>query len=139
MPTRITSRLAAHAGTRQVDAVLYADAAADAADRAIGAGWRKLLGLLASTSNPWEAQRAAQVLAGEFGLLAHAAIDGGLRRLAVWGYRTAAANVARTLPLDWLAAAAVQRMPLRESVQLLEDDADPSITGLIGGGRPGRP
>lgn len=111
MPHRyLTSRLASHYGTRQIEVSLHADAAAEAVDRTIGETWREVLAVLRSVKNPVEAQRRVREAA--HGLLGgvQGQIAASLERITVWGHRTTAENLTQTLPVAYLAAAVSQQI-----------------------------
>lgn len=112
IPSRlINSRLAAHGHTRQIDAVLKADAASVAVDRAISRVWRELWQALAGVSSPWQAQRIALPILRRLHAVAHSSIADALHKIAVWGRKSAVGNLVKTLPVSWLAAAAIQKVP----------------------------
>lgn len=114
--SRASRRLAARAHARQIEVSRRADAAADSADRAVLRVWRRLLALLRGKPHWGEAYLCA---AGLFAALApevRKEIDGSLRRLAVWGWRSAVSATVESLPQRALIAAAANE--LREA----EDD-----------------
>lgn len=108
---RITSRVAARAGIRQIDAVLQADAAADAAERAVRSVWRDVLALLQSSSNSWEVHHRAVAIFRRLVPTVNDASAAALRRVAGWGHRSVVSDLTRTLPRDYLTAAAILRRP----------------------------
>lgn len=123
MLRRANQRLAAHAGVRQVEAVLRADAAAEAADRAVRAFWRRVLPL--TRLAPHEAHGAGVRAGWLLALLrqeATLAVGWKLLTLAQDTYRQAAKTAAQVLPLDALAAAVVMnaRGGLREDVTVAD-------------------
>ena len=108
--------LAQHAG--QAALVRRADAAADAAERAVARVWRQLLGVLREERSPWEARhRAAEVLHGLRPALVQAT-GGAMVKVGRAGYAGAAREL-RKLPPAYLRVAA-RRRDLLESVELLE-------------------
>lgn len=133
---RITSHLAAHAGTRQVDAVLYADAAANAADKALVGLWNELFlqaTLGRSTENLHRTAASLHWSAASFIPAAHEAIQRSFEKLVSWGHRSAAQNAVRSLPRTWLATLALRRLPttrVSESRHFLEERE--SATGIAG-------
>ena len=127
---RITSRLAARAGTRQIEAIIKADAAADSADRAITRLWSQVLALLRSTSNPWEAHHRTRHLFRDLAPTLHNTLSDSLTGIASWGHQSAVANLVRTLPRDYLALAAGRRFATLESRELREDLAR-DFAGII--------
>lgn len=101
-----SSRLAARAHARQVEAVLRADRAADAADRAIAGVWRQLLQLLRQPGHWADAQRRVTFLLRGLLPAVRQATAGALVRQARWGWRSAVADVLATVPAKLLARAA---------------------------------
>lgn len=112
MPNRlVNSRLAAKTGVRQVDAVLRADAAASAADRAVTRWWRQLLALLRTPGlTAWNVRQLALPLLRGLHAAAHAGIADALTRLVKWGHRSARDALTGTLPVAHLRAAALRRL-----------------------------
>src|ERR1700680_3273683 len=111
---RINSRLAAHAGTRQVESLVHADAAATAVVRAVLVVWRELTALARQPGQRldlWTLQARAQALAERLSPLVRSTLSDKLARLALWSHQAAADTLARTLPRDYLNAIYVQRNP----------------------------
>jgi hypothetical protein len=98
----VSSRLAARAGIRQVEAVLKAEAAANAVDRAIAGVWRKILDLLARKPHQHLAYNEALKVAHELHPTSVAATADSLTRIAHWGHKSARADLLQTLPTDYL-------------------------------------
>lgn len=94
----LSNRLAAKSSHRQVEAIIRADAAANAAERAIDTVWRDILLALRQEHNAWAAQRRILHALRMLPHIARDAVGKSLTRLADWGYRTARRNLARTLP-----------------------------------------
>lgn len=109
MMNRVSSRLAAHSGIRQVNAVLRADAAAAAADRAIMRMFRQALALLAAQPSPVELRHRAALLFRQLAPAAQQSLADSLRRMAIWGHATATRNVLQTVPGNYLAIAAAMK------------------------------
>lgn len=101
-------RLIASTGIRQVKAIVRADAAADAAEKAVRQVWRQLLALL---RQPWHTVRrpAVALLRALVPSVAHTLRD-RLARQARWGWRGAVAGVKREVPQKWLQAVALRRL-----------------------------
>ena len=105
MPTHpihaLNSRLAARAGTRQLELLAHCDGVADAADALVATAWQRFLDLARAGQGP-------RRLAGVFGPVRHALADllhDRLSGLAEWAHGTAADALAQTLPVPYLAAA----------------------------------
>lgn len=101
-----TSRLAARTGVSQVEALLKADRAAEAAERAVHRVWRRLLALLATEPTPWDAWRGARVILAGLHAETHGTVMHGLRGLGRFGHKEAAKSLSRTVPLPLLRYAA---------------------------------
>lgn len=97
------ARLIAASGIRQVAATLRADAAANAAERAIRGVWADAL-RLARGRDPFAAYWPAVLVFRR--LDAREAVWVALRKIAVWGYRSAASNLRRWVPKKLLRVAA---------------------------------
>lgn len=113
---RINSRLAARRGISQVETLLKADAAAALCDRAVIDAWRALLALLRSGRKPAETRRAVRAILDGTGPALQAAMSDGLGRLARWAHKRAAADLAKTLPVDYLRVAAHDYIEARRGV-----------------------
>lgn len=126
---RATSRLAAHAGTRQVEVSIRADRTAAAVDRAVLRVWRALLGLAKRGHTSWsEAVPIAGDLARNLPGLIAREIALELERLARWSRQTAVRAI-REFPVEILRSAAYQTVrPLREEDE--SNDLFPSFTDL---------
>lgn len=119
MSRYLSSRIAARATARQIDAVLLADRAANAADRAIIGQWRRLMVAIAQQSPARAQQHAHTALAGLLPV-ARQSIAHSLDRMTRLGHR-AALTTLDVLPTKYLRTAALQRIaPVQES--LLEAD-----------------
>ncbi len=123
---RVNSRLAAHAGVRQVSAVLRADAAASAASAAIRQHWGDLLRHL-QRPNLIDTPHAIHAWTRQLPGLVAAAIAGRLADMATWAQRSARWAIGRTVPRPMLRFLLLGR--------LLEDEGDipapdPAVTGL---------
>ena len=97
-----TRRLAAHAHTRQVEAVVRADAYAGAVDAAVGRVWRELLAVLRTVRTAHEARERAHSILARLPGIVHAAFADHGQALARWGWRTGRAGLLRTVPRHWL-------------------------------------
>ena len=106
MPNRISSRLAARTGIRQVDAVLKADQAARGVDRAIAGLWRELLDILRNPQGYAANYRRARYILQQLRPTVQRAIRERLQQLAQWGHHSAAQLLVQTLPVKYLRAAA---------------------------------
>jgi SPP1 gp7 family putative phage head morphogenesis protein len=101
----LSSRLAARAGIRQVEAVVKADAAALAADRAVAAFWQELLAILRDDRG-WQSNydRTLAVLRRLPAAVAGVLYE-RLSRIAYWGHRQTARMTVDVLPDTYLRAA----------------------------------
>jgi F like protein len=140
----VSNRLAARSGIRQVEAVVKADAAADAAEAAVRRVWADVLRLLKQLKHPFHSRASFHQAALEVFSRLHGVVEGTLayhfRRLATWGHHETAATLAATLPLGYLAAAArkleegykrPEELCLEsEGDDYLEAVADPGAIGL---------
>lgn len=114
MPSQILiSHLAAHAGTRQVEAVLQADRAANAVDRSIGATWQSFLALLKQAKGQPHLlgivrEKSHRIFAGLVPSTKET-LGRHFGNMALWGHRTARQNLIKTLPTSWLAAMVLRR------------------------------
>ena len=115
---RLTTRLAAHAGTRQVRAALLADRAALAAERSVQQSWQRLLALLADCPGPGQAFAQARELGLLLRLQAVQAITHSLGKIAGWSYRGAVRQLTRSVPRAALARVALRRRQVREAITL---------------------
>lgn len=110
----ISQRLAAQSQTRQVEASVRADAAAEAVDRVFAAHWRSLLRSLDTRSIHVAQQEAQRHLAGALPL-AISTIRRLLGDAAHWSFRTSRRHAETTLPAAYLRAGAERRLGLVES------------------------
>jgi SPP1 gp7 family putative phage head morphogenesis protein len=124
----LTSRLAAHAEIRQVEASRLADAAADAVDAAFVRQWRQIL---RSLKTPVLRHARDGVLRGLIGILpvAQTVVSTSLYKIAKWGHATTRRNLQTTIPLGYLRSAAAG--VLNES--LLEDSSPGTLELILRG------
>lgn len=108
--SRTTRRLAARTRTRQLLVHARADAAAEAADRAVRKIWRYVLALLRTAVSWPQAQRDAGILLT--GLFTHVnrAIALPLLDIAAWGFRSTVRTIGATVPKRQLLRAATQTL-----------------------------
>lgn len=132
----LTQRLAAQSHTRQVEASVRADAAAEAVDRVFAEHWRSLLRSL-QTRSIHQAQTAAHRHLVSALPLAVQTVHRLLFDATHWSFRTSRRHAETTLPTTYLRAGAERRLGLVES--LLEAPAilAPSVSDW-GGSDPAR-
>jgi SPP1 gp7 family putative phage head morphogenesis protein len=118
---RVNSRLAARAGTRQVEVSLRADAAADAADRAVHTIWHEMVRSLYLPHHGTASDQIETLARAVPARLVHR-LARDLSRAVQWGHRTARLNLLATVPRPLLLRAAVRKQ-LRED-ELRIDVAD---------------
>lgn len=113
-------RLASKAHARQADVIRRADAAADQAGAAVGVVWREVLALLRGRPHWGEAfRRAAQLFQFLHHLPRQRTAD-ALARVARWGHRSAAADMAQALPVRLMLRAAEGRMAREPLADVLD-------------------
>jgi len=115
MPSSI---LAAHAGIRQVEAVLKAEAASARVDKAVLAVWRDILALLTKPLGPASAYHRAHEIMGRLHAAAALSISDSLTRIVHWGHKSAKAAILKSVPVDRL-------IPRLTESRLQEDFARP--------------
>jgi len=125
MANHLSSRIAARATARQIDAVLMADRAANAADKAIVSQWRRLMAAI-SQQSPIRAQHHAQTALAGIVPVTKQSIAHSLDRMARHGHRSAL-EMLGILPTNYLRTAALHRIAHVQESLLLEDDTWPSL------------
>lgn len=126
----LNSHLAARLGTRQVEAVVQADAAAVGLDRAIGSLWQELLAVLRGPRDWATAYSSTLRILHRLTPTIQARLGKQLLRLADRGYSSSADVLASTLPLDYLRAAApIPTMEGKHAPARLRDTCQLSLGG----------
>lgn len=141
---RPSTRLAAHGEHRQIEAVLKADHAAEAADLAVRHVWNQTRKLIHAGGSPFAVHSHAVALFQSLKPAVETAISDRLRGIADWGRRATRKNIGRTVPVRHLQAAVVFRRPLKEDFahdwlrfhDLLKpfrdkDDAEPVVSDSV--------
>lgn len=132
MPNRLlSSRLAAHTGTRQVEASDRADRAAASVDRAISIIWQRILALLASNPSYLTAQHQMHAILADLYPLTSRSIEDSLLKIGRWGYRTAQANLMRTLPTAYLRAASPAPVEILRGIKRQRVKLVPQFAGRL--------
>lgn len=122
----VSSRLAARTGTRQLEVLARADAAADAVDRAIAAEWAALFRDLRGAASPGERRFIASMRLRKLLHAAHETLRDKLTGLVAFGHRTAAEVLVQTVPVEGLRYAAGARAGL-----VLAEAAPGQLPGFI--------
>lgn len=130
MSRALSQRLAGHVHARQLEAELRVTAAANAVDRAVGGVWRSFLRIVTARKDAARFNNGPvirSVYSSLTSLLPEIVqtMTRHLTSLSSWGLRSAAANLVRTLPAEWLGAAVVgriQREPRNFGGRLAEND-----------------
>ena len=118
MNRHLTNRLAAHAGTHASELIVYADGAGATAEAVVVTAWKRLLAGLKPGPHMWTANRRfAENLMSAMSEALWIRLQGSIGSLIVWSHKEAADAMLKTLPKDYLRAAA----QLRESRDALSD------------------
>lgn len=125
MTTRANQQFVARAHARQLQVSRRADAATLAVDRVVLRLWRVLLGILRAGPHWSEGQHAASLLFARLAPLLREELAHSLRRLSLWGWRSAVAGVRASVPKRTLAKAAASISAPNSAGRLVEDDRDP--------------
>ena len=110
MPNRITSFLISHGETHQLDAVARADRAANAVEMLVARYRRSVENLLTESTNWIELYQATRVLLHGLPDRIRERLHQHLRELVLWSYRRTSRTLKKTLPVDYLRAAAKHKM-----------------------------
>lgn len=131
MNRHLSSRLAAHANARQVQASILADRAAAVVDRAAGTIWGSLLRAL--RKRPFNAYAVTAHHIRELVPTLARSIDAHLNRLAIWGHRQTVAAMRDTLPMRYLRAGTAAHLFEEDRVVLPDPQRQPgSVTLALG-------
>ena len=116
----VSRKLATSGHARQVEVCLKADRAVSAADQAILASWKRLVGLIEpARSNPWQGRQHVHKAALALTLDLLGVIEEQLRRLYLWTHADTAKSLTTTLPQAMVQAAITAR-PMRALEAVLE-------------------
>ncbi len=133
----ITSRIAAHTGTRQIEMLSLCDGIGERADAAVLSAWQKVVDVLDDLGREQPATVSASrlnTIRAAFAPLPaelHATIDNCFHDLAAAAYHKTTDILAKELPAQWLPAVARSAGPVAES-RLLEAGFTMSIGGRGG-------
>jgi hypothetical protein len=138
MPNRVTSLLISHGETHQLDAVLRADRAANSVQLVVARGRRRIERIIGASHNWIELYQGCRVALHRLPDLIRERLHEHLREMVLWSHRRTLRTLKKTLPLDYLRAAAKHKIEhqsfLKQRRGLLTEDQPSSFAPPTSGG-----